>query len=748
MAKTIGIDLGTTNSVVAYKDTTIRVIRGADNEELCRSCVAMDKEGNFVVGNQPYMNWPKYAPNIVVSAKRLMGGSIMDSAVQRMKANRASYPYGIKQLTGGTEDSVAIVLKGKEYTPEQISAEILKKLKEDTVAKIGEVDGAVITVPAYFSEKQKAATRRAAELAGLNVQRILAEPTAAALSYGADKMAPGETKIFLVYDFGGGTFDLSIIVASDGKFVESGAGGDRWLGGDDIDRILIEYVYSETEKECGVSIKDLLDNLPERKQSAFIGKLKSEVESAKKALSSSTQTTVSAYDYLETEEGDPVDVDVTITRVKFESLIRPTVQKTIDLVDALLEETNFPIESIDNILLVGGSSCIPLVRKMLSEKYGEDKILFSEKPMLAIAEGAAVLSQSLSDTYECPKCGASMPKGSAVCPSCHYKLGETEVVEQSDGDIYVTAKKNYYIEIESADGTRKMERIIDKGELLPFEKNRKFSTVVDNQKVVEVKLFNEDENGNYEHQSSGFFTLSDDLPKNSELFFKFNLSIDEVMDVSVRIVALDKTQGVILGRGQLDSQCLATLHDAISKVQRDGSVGDDEKGAFFKVIQGIIDTINSQERDPMDQDWPSIASSIMVAQANCKSKEKDSVYLRISEVLCKVFGHLIDPDDKARMEQICETHEKNHGDCDLASLERLCNSYNLLIEVFMYNILANNTDDPRVANKAGSLFASMMDDLNANDVAAVKEAVSANASFLHQNLGQGGNTVDWGTGIH
>ena len=245
MGKSIGIDLGTTNSVVAFKDATVRVIAtGPNNEDLCRSCVAIDKSGSFTVGNAPYKNWRRYAPNIVVSAKRLMGASISDPQVQKMKADKDMYPYGISKMSGGTDESVVVIMNGKEYTPEQISAEILRQLKNDASVKLGgDITHAVITVPAYFNEKQKSATRKAAELAGLKVQRLLAEPTAAAISYGADKMAADEDKIFLVYDFGGGTFDLSILVASGGNFIESGTGGDRWLGGDDIDRLISEYAF-------------------------------------------------------------------------------------------------------------------------------------------------------------------------------------------------------------------------------------------------------------------------------------------------------------------------------------------------------------------------------------------------------------------------------------------------------------------------------------------------------------------------
>lgn len=167
-----------------------------------------------------------------------------------------------KKPSGGTEEAVAIVLRGKEYSPEQISGEILKALKNDANTKLGDVTHAVITVPAYFTEKQKTATKKAAELAGLHVQRLLAEPTAAAISYGFDKMMPGESKQVLVYDFGGGTFDLSILMAVDGQFIESGSGGDRWLGGDDIDRLLTDYVCKEVEKE----MVSLYQNFSKRKQ--------------------------------------------------------------------------------------------------------------------------------------------------------------------------------------------------------------------------------------------------------------------------------------------------------------------------------------------------------------------------------------------------------------------------------------------------------------------------------------------------
>lgn len=534
MAKTIGIDLGTTNSVVAFKDATVRVIStGPNNEDLCRSCVAVDKSGSFIVGNAPYKNWKRYAPNIVVSVKRLMGAAISDPQVQKMKADKDMYPYGISKYSGGTEDSVAIIMNGQEYTPEQISAEILRQLKNDASVKLGdEVTHAVITVPAYFNEKQKSATRKAAELAGLKVQRLLAEPTAAAISYGADKMSENEDKIFLVYDFGGGTFDLSILVASGGNFIESGTGGDRWLGGDDIDRLLSEYVLSEAGKANDVNIHDIINLLPEKKKHAFQGEFKNEIESAKKTLSQAESATISVFDYLETEDGEPIDIEITVTRQEFNNMIRPLVQRTIDLIEELLVKTAYPIETIDNILLVGGSSCIPLVREMLCEKYGKDKILSSEKPMLAVAEGAAILSHSMGTDVECPHCGKMIPVGTDVCPFCNSTIGgiiETPLVE-GGVQISITTKHKYFIETRDDADNIQYSMIIDENEVLPNEVNHKFYTLVDNQKIVAVKLYNDAENGRMEKIGTGYLTISENLPVHSELQFTFRLTEDETMN--------------------------------------------------------------------------------------------------------------------------------------------------------------------------------------------------------------------------
>lgn len=732
MAKAIGIDLGTTNSVVAFKDTAVRIIStGANNEELCRSCVA-SRNGSFDVGNHVYNQWRRYAPNIVVSVKRLMGGAISDDQVKKMKADRDAYPYGIKQLTGGTEESVAVVLEGREYTPEQISAEILKRLKEDASRKLNdEVTHAVITVPAYFSQKQKAATRKAAELAGLKVQRLLAEPSAAAISYGMDQYGPDEAKTFLVYDFGGGTFDLSILMTANGQFNEIAAGGDRWLGGDDVDRKLTEYVYTQIEVQQGIDLRNILNDLPDRSRHAFIGHMKKEVENAKKALSINNEATVCSYGDLETEDGEPIDFEIVITRDTFNSMVRPLVARSIELIEELLEKAAFPIETIDNILLVGGSSCIPLVKEMLSAKYGAEKVKSSEKPMLSIAEGAAILAHSLpmDDTTSSPdEVSKDLPEPDAT------------------GLIFNTTKRAVYMEVEETDGSKAYEKIIDVSEALPLSVNRKFYTTSDNQKVLEVKLFTPAEDGSYEFVNSGFFTISENIPKGSGVIFTFTVDLDEVIDLKVKPDATGKSTRIVLGRGNFDTACLNELSASIQSVLRDPNLEVTQKKQFMEYVQKCVDKLNSKHRDDMDEEWKTIRSEIVRSKPAAEARVENSEYLVISQILMDVFGKFIKNYDSDRMAELCAEYKRTNNPSVLARLKDICDEYGLLIAVYFYAILGERAQTPQVANKAKALFNDMMNNLNIGNIGAVNNILSENNDWLAMNLNSLGGPVWDGPG--
>ena len=735
MGKAIGIDLGTTNSVVAFKDVTVRTIQtGANNEDLCRSCVALDKNGNFLVGNSVFNSWKRHAPNIVVSAKRLMGASINDSNVQKMKTNSHAYPFGIQKLSGGTEDSVAIVLRGKEYTPEQISAEILRALKNDADTKLGDVEYAVITVPAYFNEKQKSATKKAAKLAGLKVLQLLAEPTAAALSYGFDNLKDDEDKTLLIYDFGGGTFDLSILTAAGGQFVETGAGGDRWLGGDDIDAILSDYVKDQIEQQNGINLEELLSDKTDKEVAEFTAGLKKDVENAKKTLSQSSSATIMISDYLENEDGDPLE-DIVVSRETFESLIRPLIQRTIDLIEELLVKTSITVDDLSNILLVGGSSCIPLVKRMLVEKYGEEKVMSSEKPMLAIAHGAAILAASM-DTSK-------------------WKEDDDQSVdvdeEIPDGPIVYTAKHNYLIQL-TKNGRKEMERFIDDQTPLPFNVNRQFSTIVNNQKIVEVKLFSDAEDGTYDKLASGFFTITDNLPSGSKLNFTFNLDTNENLRVSVKVVATGKTSPVVLGRGSKDSSCLSEISSSIEDIMNDDSISDNKKTAFLSKIQSIIVAIENSKLKSDDDKWLDFEQQVMTAkQFATEPEEKEN---RLGEILATIlvknFPQYLDPSDfnemKEKLEKLNKTNDSFQKESLQNELNDLATSYSILLNIFLFKIIANNTNNPQDAGRANCAFDEMMQSLKTGDINNIRRIQHENEDLLKKNVTGLGNAFSAGIG--
>ena len=732
MAKAIGIDLGTTNSVVAFKDVTVRTIQtGANNEDLCRSCVAMDKNGNFIVGNSVYNAWKRHAPNIVVSAKRLMGAAINDANVQKMKGDKHSYPFGIQKLSSGTEDAVAILLHGKEYTPEQISAEILRSLKNDANTKLGDVEYAVITVPAYFNEKQKSATKKAAKMAGLKVLQLLAEPTAAALSYGFDNLKPDEDKTLLIYDFGGGTFDLSILTAAGGQFVETGAGGDRWLGGDDIDVILSDYVKEQIEANNNINLQDLLSQKTEKEVKEFTAGLKSDVENAKKTLSQSTSATIFISQYLEDEDEEPID-DIVVSRDTFESLIRPLIQRTIDLIEELLVKTSISADDISNILLVGGSSCIPLVKRMLVEKYGEEKVLSSEKPMLAIAHGAAILAASI-DTSK-------------------WKDDDDDDFDEneapSDGPIVYTAKHNYLIQVQK-EGKKELEPIIADQTPLPYSINRQFSTTVNGQKIVEVRLFSDAEDGTYDKLASGFFTISENLRSGSKLNFTFNLDEDETLRVKVKVVETGKTAQVVLGRGNKDSSCLSEISSSIEDIMSDSAISDNNKLTFISKIQSVIDTIEKSKLKSDDDKWLNLEQQVKTARQLASEKEPSTLGVNMATILVQQFGSFLDPADYNEMSSKLKLYNSSNDKFQKESineeLQYVANQYPLLLNIFLYKIVANKASVPQDAARANCAYDEMMQALRTGDVPAIRRIQGENEDLFEKYLKDAG--IDWGTGI-
>jgi len=739
MGKSIGIDLGTTNSVVAFKDATARIIRNNEHEELTRSCVALNENNEFLVGTKTYKLMAKYTPNAIISIKRLMGMSIEDEMVKQMIENKKYYPFAITKLSSGTNDAVAVVLRGKEYTPEQISAEILRCLKDYTGEKIGEVTHAVITVPAYFDEKQKTATRMAANLAGLKVQQLLAEPTAAAISYGMGNLQSEETKIVLVYDFGGGTFDLSILIISDGKFLEQGTGGDRWLGGDDIDRLLQQYIYSKITKQYEIdNMDELIERLPKNKHKA-INEIRTQIEDVKIQLTTAQNAKFELFNLLVNKSGDDLDIEISITRSEFESLIRPLVERTIALMDKLLETKGYPIEMINNILLVGGSSCIPLVKQMLSEKYGKDKILSSEKPMLAIAEGAAILAHSLTEEFECPNCGAIIKPGKTICEKCGTNV---EAIANSPTiEVTHTTSHTYYIQL-VINGKGELKDFIGDDEVLPLEVNKTYKTSVPNQKIVKISIFADAEDGTFKKQGVGFYVIKDNLPINSELVFMFNMDINQTLTIQVYPKGRKESPTeIVLSRGNKDEKCLEKMSDIINEVFSSDSIPEQKKSEFLDTVQKLIEGDISRlgNGQPDNPKWYEIETKIERAYQITQEEDNENnnvLPLVFAQILLNNFSKYLKRTDTIDLQRLLKDYDsstdQNKKQSIMNDLKEITDNYGILINVFTIKWVADQSTDMSTSNELTNYFNSAMNALDSANIDSVVSILNNAAPVMNK----------------
>ncbi|MDR2086730.1 MAG: Hsp70 family protein [Dysgonamonadaceae bacterium] len=671
MKKSIGIDLGTTNSVVVIKDTSVKIIRNNENEELTRSCVGIRNE-EILAGRTAYQLIKRDPINTILSVKRLMGGAVNDKMVQNM-IKSPYYKYGITSLKGGTDDSVAIVMAGKQYTPEQISAEILKKLKADAEARLqDEVTHAVITVPAYFTEKQKNATKIAAQLAGLKVKKLLAEPTAAAIAYGVDNIRQGEAKTVLIYDFGGGTFDLSILNIVNGQYIEAGTGGDRWLGGDDIDRKLQQLIINKAQKQYGISdLQALIDHLPDKKRYNFEGEIKIKTEEAKIQLSSSQSAPVIIDGILEDENGESIDIDVTITREEFEKVISPLIERSIDLIEELLKEVRYDISMIDSILLVGGTSCIPLVKQMLMEKFGVGKVKISEKPMLAVAEGAGILAHRLGDEYE-----------------------KTAPVQSVVSEISYSTNHNYFIELREG-----FDRIIEKQMPLPYNLVRTYKTTMNNQKIVKVSLYADVEDGRKEKQTMGFFTIDNDLPTGSEIVFDITLGIEEGEIFHIKAypkMNKSKEKSIVLGRGYQDSKALEFISDSLEKMIN-SDYSEKQRDFFIKAVQKEIEKINSLNINAIDRKrWEQVSANTFAAFEEAERITDDvndeELTILFALILLNEYSDILGAERAGKIQQVLNL-ARNETDAqekkqELQLLKELTSEFTVLITLFTVKVAA------------------------------------------------------------
>lgn len=539
MGKAIGIDLGTTNSVAAFKYARVEVVTANDNtppdRKLTRSVVACEQE-RLLVGEKAYNQLRADAENVIGSIKRLIGRGFNDRTVQQQKSH---FNYKITQPSQGTENSLTVWLGGKEYQPEDISAEILKKVVQNaqvycqSISKSNEIiNQAVITIPAYFNDKQRQATRTAAIKAGLTPLELLPEPTAAAISYGYSPDS-SDVKTILVYDFGGGTFDASLITAAGNQFIEQGKAGDLWLGGDDIDAKIIAYVKQQVAKQEQLAdIDSLIAKMPYYQRVRFHADLKIAVERAKVELSSVAVTQIAPATPL-FDDGIAIPVEVEITRAQFEATIASLVDRSIQICHEALRLSEYPPDEVDVVLLVGGSAQIPYVQQKVRQAFG-DKVVVHPRPMYAVAEGAAIVAAGLTDKV-------------------------------------TTVSRDYYIKLECEPRCK----VISQGEILPVATSHTFKTVADGQRLIHFEFFSPDkvsaELDNIERDEplgEMWLGLDQHYPRGTEIMV--NLMLDEKNnDLSFRATLKNDpavSVSCTFSRGRSDEKIYKELQQAIAEL--------------------------------------------------------------------------------------------------------------------------------------------------------------------------------------
>ena len=452
MSKIIGIDLGTTNSVVSFMEgTTVKVIPNKEGGNTTPSIVAFTKDGKRLVGTVAKRQSVTNPTNTISSAKRFIGHKF-----EEVKNEIKNYPY---HIVAGDNGDVAFEIEGKKYTPQEISAAILSQLKQVAEDYIGEkVTEAVITVPAYFNDAQRQATKDAGQIAGLNVRRIINEPTAAALAYGCEKRT---SETIAVFDFGGGTFDVSILEIEDGVIEVKATSGNNKLGGDDIDDILTNYFIEEFKKEQGVDL---------RQDKMALQRLREAAEKAKKELSALQETEINL-PYITADASGPKHLVLKISRAKFESLCANIFKELLEPCKKALADSKIPKANINEVILVGGSTRIPKVQELVKEFFGKEPNQ-SVNPDEVVSIGAAIQGGILSGSV-------------------------------SDVLLLDVTPLSLGIETEGGIATK----LIERNTTIPTRKSQVFSTAVDNQPSVGIQIVQGERQFAKDNKSLGQFML-------------------------------------------------------------------------------------------------------------------------------------------------------------------------------------------------------------------------------------------------